>query len=388
MIWALDLWEADPCQPCKKFQSTLEFLAASKITFPYVFAKLHDISSLGKDFVWNFQPVVRLNQREQRKDEYMGAKSLIDVIGGTPSVWLDRLVKRHDLDGRILAKLDYLNPGFSKKDRAAKSIIEAAEANGSLLPGQTVVELTSGNMGTGLAIVCGLKGYPFVAVMSRGNSVERIRMMEALGAEVILVDQIQGSTRGQVSGADLAKVNEVANNLVTNRKAFRADQFHHAGNAQAHFSTTGPELWADSDGTLTGFVDFVGSGGTYGGTIRALKRENPNLQGFVVEPQGAEVLAGKTLVQPDHPIQGGGYALDNLALLDNCPVDGYVSVNGETARETARALACEEGIFGGFSAGANAAAALELLATHMRGGVIGIIICDSGLKYLSTDLWG
>ena len=128
----------------------------------------------------------------------MAHNSLLDVIGGTPSVWLDRMVQARGLEGLILAKLDYLNPGFSKKDRAAKGIIEAAEALGDLRPGQTVVELTSGNMGTGLAIVCGLKGYPFVAVMSRGNSVERARMMVALGAEVVLYDRPGGESREEV----------------------------------------------------------------------------------------------------------------------------------------------------------------------------------------------
>ncbi|KPA20361.1 Cysteine synthase [Shimia sp. SK013] len=317
----------------------------------------------------------------------MAAESLLDVIGDTPSVWLDRLVAARGLEGRILAKLDYLNPGFSKKDRAAKGIIEMAEASGDLRPGQTVVELTSGNMGTGLAIVCGLKGYPFVAVMSRGNSVERARMMEALGAEVVLVDQLPGSVTGQVSGGDLEEVDKVARRIVTQRAAFRADQFHHAGNARAHFETTGPEIWRDSDETLMAFVDFAGSGGTYGGTISALKGLDANVRGYVVEPEGAAALAGAAVRTPDHPIQGGGYAMADLEFLRAAPVDGYVTVSGAKARDTTRALAKEEGIFGGFSAGANVAAALELLAGPEKGGVIGVVICDSGLKYLSTDLW-
>lgn len=317
----------------------------------------------------------------------MAANSLIEVIGGTPSVWLDRLVAAHGVSGRILAKLDYLNPGFSKKDRAAKGIIEAAEASGALAPEQTVVELTSGNMGTGLAIVCGIKGYPFVAVMSRGNSVERARMMAALGAEVVLVDQLPGSVPGQVSGGDLAEVEKVAQEVTLARGAFRADQFHHDGNAAAHFETTGPELWADSDGTLTAFADFAGSGGTYGGTIRYLKSQSPGLRGYVVEPAGAAVLGGGVATQPDHPIQGGGYAMTNLDFLRDTPVDGYLTVDGESARRISRDLARIEGIFAGFSAGANVAAALELLGGPEKGGTVAVIICDSGLKYLSTDLW-
>ena len=129
--------------------------------------------------------------------------SVVDAIGNTPLIRLDRLVRARGLTGAILAKLDYLNPGFSKKDRAAKGLIEDAERKGLLRPGQTVVELTSGNMGTGLAIVCAIKGYPFVAVMSKGNSPERARQMRALGAEVVLVDQLPDSPPGEVSGADL-----------------------------------------------------------------------------------------------------------------------------------------------------------------------------------------
>lgn len=312
--------------------------------------------------------------------------SLIGVIGQTPAVWLDRMVAARGLEGRVLAKLDYLNPGFSKKDRAALGIIEAALADGSLAPGQTVVELTSGNMGTGLAIVCGLKGHPFVAVMSRGNSVERARMMEALGAEVVLVDQLPGSVPGKVSGGDLAEVDRVAQALVAERGAFRADQFHHAGNARAHYRGTGPEIWADSEGTVTSFVDFAGSGGTYAGTIRALK-ELGDVRGYVLEPEGAAALSGDEVAAPDHPIQGGGYSMADLAFMEDAAVDGYVTVTGDEARETARALAREEGIFAGFSAGANVAAALELLEGPERGGVVAVVICDSGLKYLSTHLW-
>ncbi|WP_222435012.1 PLP-dependent cysteine synthase family protein [Falsiphaeobacter marinintestinus] len=315
------------------------------------------------------------------------AGSVLEVIGGTPSVWLDRMVARRGLEGRILAKLDYLNPGFSKKDRAALGIIEAAESDGSLAPGQTVVELTSGNMGTGLAIVCGVKGYPFVAVMSRGNSVERARMMAALGAEVVLVEQAPGSVPGEVSGADLALVEIEARQITAERGAFRADQFRHPGNPAAHAQTTGPELWAESGGKLTAFVDFAGSGGTYAGTIRALKRVNPGLRGYVLEPAGAAVLSGQVASDMAHPIQGGGYAMPELDLMADVPVDGYLQIGGDVARDTARALAREEGIFAGFSAGANVAAALELLTGPERGGCIGVIICDSGLKYLSTDLW-
>ena len=167
--------------------------------------------------------------------------SLVDAIGGTPLVRLDRLTEQAGVKGTILAKLEYLNPGFSKKDRAALGIIEEAERSGLLKPGQTVVELTSGNMGTGLAIICAVKSHPFVAVMSKGNSEERARMIRALGAEVILVNQLPGSVPGQVSGGDLALVDQTARTVTDERGAFRADQFNRHGNWLAHYHTTGPE---------------------------------------------------------------------------------------------------------------------------------------------------
>ncbi len=316
-----------------------------------------------------------------------GFASICDVIGNTPSVWLDRLTADAGVQGRILAKLDYLNPGFSKKDRAALGIILAARDSGDLVEGQTVVELTSGNMGTGLAIVCAQFGHPFIAVMSRGNSPERARMMRALGAEVVLVDQAPGARVGEVSGEDLALVEARAQEMTVERGAFRADQFNHPGNAQSHAASTGPELWADSDETLTAFVDFVGSGGTYAGTIQALRAFSPSVKGYVAEPSGASVLGGFPTQNPAHPIQGGGYAMAELTALERVPVDGFLRVSGDAARETAQNLALIEGIFGGFSAGANVWCALELLKGSERGGVIGVVICDSGLKYLSTDLW-
>jgi len=311
--------------------------------------------------------------------------SVADAIGNTPLVALDRLTQ--GLEGRILAKLDYLNPGLSKKDRAAKAILESAIADGTLTPGQTVVELTSGNMGTGLAILCALMGHPFVAVMSRGNSPERARMMEAFGAEVVLVDQARGSVPGEVSGQDLALVEDAAQTITSQRQAFRADQFNRQGNALAHYQSTGPEFWAQSGGTITHFADFAGSGGTFAGTTRYLKEQNPAIGCYLVEPAGAAVLAGTPLSAANHPIQGGGYAMETLALLKDIPIDGYLTVTGDEAKETARSLAKTEGIFGGYSGGANVAAALQLLKGPAKGGIIGVVICDSGMKYLSTDLW-
>jgi len=307
------------------------------------------------------------------------------AIGNTPLVALDRLASHLGLSGRLLAKLDLVNPGFSKKDRAARAILSQARADGTLHPGQTVVELTSGNMGTGLAICCAVLGHPFIAVMSAGNSVERARMMRALGAEVVIVPQAPGSTPGQVSGADLALVEAATRDITTARAAFRADQFGHPGNPSAHEHGTGAELWAQSGGIITAFCDFAGSGGTLAGVARALAPRGVRCYG--VEPAGAEALALGDTTRPDHPIQGGGYLMRDLAHLEGVALAGHLTVTGDTARAMARLLARAEGIFGGYSAGANLAAAIQLLQGPEQGGTVAFIVCDSGLKYLSTDLW-
>jgi cysteine synthase A len=311
--------------------------------------------------------------------------TVIEAIGETPVVELSRLTR--GLSGRILAKLEYLNPGFSKKDRIARQMIEDAEAEGLLSPGQTVVELTSGNTGTGLAIVCAVKGYHFVAVMSRGNSAERARMMSALGAEVILVDQLPTSTPGQVSGGDLELVEQATQRLVRQRGAFRADQFQLPGNFRAHYLHTGPEFLRQSGGAIQVFCDFAGTGGSFAGCAAAFKEHNPAIQCFLVEPQGAAVLAGKELTNPNHRIQGGGYAMPELPLVRLEHVDGYIQVSDDEAMQVARRLARQEGIFAGFSSGANVAAALKLLRSNFQCQTIAVLINDSGLKYLSTDLW-
>jgi cysteine synthase A len=313
-------------------------------------------------------------------------KSVNEVIGDTPLVELGRMTG--NLEGRILVKLDYLNPGFSKKDRIALQMIEDGEDQGLLKPGQEVVELTSGNTGTGLAIVCAVKGYKFVAVMSKGNSQERARMMAALGAEVILVDQVPGSPGGQVSGEDLALVEQETKRIVEERKAFRADQFILQGNFRAHYLHTGPEILRQTNGRLDVFCDFVGSGGTLAGVSAALKEHNPEIKCFVVEPASAAILAGKGITNSNHRIQGGGYSMKELPLIKKEHIDGFLQVSDEEAIKAARTLAKSEGIFAGFSSGANVAAALKLLNGEFKGKTIVTMINDSGLKYLSTDLWG
>jgi cysteine synthase A len=312
--------------------------------------------------------------------------SALKAIGNTHLVELFRLTR--GLEGRILAKLDFLNPGFSKKDRIALQIIEDAEAEGRLRPGQPVVELTSGNTGTGLAIVCAVKGYQFVAVMSRGNSRERARMMSALGAEVVLVNQLPDSEPGQVSGGDLDLVEAETRRLVVERGAFRADQFRLAGNFRAHYLHSGPEFLRQSGGAIDAFCDFTGTGGSFAGCAAAFKEHNPAIRCYLVEPEGAAVLAGEPSIRPNHRIQGGGYSMADLPLLRPEHIDGYLQVTDEEAVVASRRLAREEGLFTGFSSGANVAAALKLLESSCRGGTVAVFLCDSGLKYLSTDLWG
>jgi cysteine synthase A len=311
--------------------------------------------------------------------------SVLGAIGNTPLVELARITS--GLDGRILAKLEYLNPGLSKKDRIALQMIEEAEAEGKLKPGQTVVELTSGNTGTGLSIVCAVKGYPFVAVMSKGNSTERARMMKALGAEVILIDQLPESKPGQVSGGDLALVEEAAQQITKARAAFRADQFHLESSARGHYLHTVPEILQQSNGQIDAFCDFAGTGSSFGGCAAAFKEYNPEILCYIVEPAEAAILGGKPVTNPNHRIQGGGYSMTDLSLINKNHIDGYLQVTDEDATAVARRLAKEEGIFAGFSSGANVAAAIQLLNTTCKRKTIAVLLSDSGLKYLSTDLW-
>jgi len=314
-------------------------------------------------------------------------QSIIDVIGATPMLELNRIVQLAGIPGRLLVKLEYLNPGHSKKDRIALSMIRHAKFRGLLADGQTVVELTSGNTGTGLAIVCRALGHPFVAVMSRGNTMERARMMQALGAEVVLVNQASGSRPNEVSGDDLALVENAACRLVKQRNAFRANQFEMQANAQAHEETTGVEIWEQSQGKVDVFVDFAGTAGTFTGVARVLRRNNPLIRCYLVEPATAATLSGRPLENAGHKIQGGGYARAGLPLLDRRLVTGFLRVSDDQAIAAARMLAAEEGVFAGFSTGAHLAAALSLLRGPEPGATIAFLACDSGLKYLSTDLF-
>ncbi len=313
--------------------------------------------------------------------------NIYEAIGETPMLRLSRITAHYGVEGEIFAKLEYLNPGFSKKDRPALQMIEEAEERGDLKPGQTVIELTSGNTGTGLSIVCQAKGHPFIAVMSEGNSMERARMMRALGAEVVVVPQAPNAVKGQVSGEDLQLVEAMTEKLTARRKAFRADQFKLDSSYRAHYLNTAEEMWVQSEGRIDCFVDIVGSGGTFEGCAEKLKAYNKAIRCYLVEPQAVAVYAGKALVDEGrHKIQGCGYARQ-LPKVKETLIDGLIQVTDEETTRMTRDLARLEGTFVGFSSGANVSAAIQLLRGREKGKNIVLTLNDSGLKYLSTDLF-
>jgi cysteine synthase A len=224
--------------------------------------------------------------------------------------------------------------------------------------------------------------------MSAGNSVERRRQLQALGAEVELVPQAPGSSPGQVSGADLALVEARTEELVRELHAFRPDQFRNPNAVRAHELTTGAEIWEQTGGQVAAFVASVGTGGTFVGVARALKGRNPAVRCYAAEPAGAPYIAqGPEAVRaPNHKIQGTGYAMVP-PLWEPDLVDGFLTVTDARAVEVARRLAAREGVFGGYSGGANVAAALDVARQVAPGALVTTLICDTGLKYLSTDLY-
>ena len=311
--------------------------------------------------------------------------SITQAIGNTPLLRLDNIGSILNLDGYIYAKLEHLNPSFSKKDRIALGMITLAEQKGLLKAGGTVLEMTSGNTGTGLALVCKARGYRFICVMSRGNSIERVKMIEAFGGEVILVDQAPGAIKGKVSGADMDLVEQTAKKLVTETGAFFVNQFENTDNCLAQ-TAAAEELWRQSGGKIEVFADFIGTGGTFSGYAQALKRQSPDIRCYAVEPHGLAYYKDELIEGSTHGIQGGGYAKE-MSIVDRAFVDGAVTVTDEEAVHYTRLLASEEGIFAGFSSGANLAAAIKLLQTTQQGKHIAIVINDCGLKYMSTNLF-
>jgi cysteine synthase A len=304
--------------------------------------------------------------------------SALDLIGRTPLVALSRL---HSGRGKILAKAEFVQPGGSIKDRAALQIIQDARASGRLAPGQAVVEMTSGNMGAGLAVVCNALGHPFVVTMSEGNSPARARMLEALGAEVVLVPQVDGCP-GQVTGADITAAASRAKRIASERDAYYVDQFNNPSCVRAHEEGTGPEIWEAVGGRLDAFIAAVGTGGTFVGTSRFLKRQRPGLWCVAVEPLGAEVLAGKEVTKPCHLLQGTGYGRIPPQWRKEL-ADEFVAVSDQEAAVYRELIARREGLHVGFSAAANVCAAVKLIDGGRMGDdpTVATILCDTGLKY-------
>ncbi len=305
-------------------------------------------------------------------------KSALGLIGATPIVELQRIWPG---PGRIVAKAEFLQPGGSVKDRAARAIIEAARADGRLQPGAPVVEMTSGNMGAGLAVVCAVLGHPLIVTMSEGNSPQRARMLEALGAEVLLVPQVSGQP-GQVTGGDIDAAEREARRIARERGGFYVDQFNAREGIDVHETGTGRELIDQVGGRIDAWVAAIGTGSTFMGTARALRRANPGLVAAAVEPMGCEILAGLPITKPKHILQGTGYGKipphwDASLMSLSIPV-----TDDECARYKRR-LAIEEGLHVGFSAAANVCAAVKLLQRGClaSSATVTTVLCDSGMKY-------
>ncbi|MBT9386282.1 cysteine synthase family protein [Pseudooceanicola sp. CBS1P-1] len=302
---------------------------------------------------------------------------VLDLIGGTPLVALDRI---HEGPGRILAKAEFLQPGGSVKDRAARAILEAARADERLAPDMPVVEMTSGNMGAGLAVVCAALGHPLIVTMSAGNSPARAKMMEALGARVVLVPQVDGAP-GQVTGADVAAAAEAARRLARDTGGFYVDQFNATEGITAH-ERTGAEILEQAGGPVAGWVAAVGTGSTFLGVARALKRADPTTLCAPVEPRGSEPLAGHAIVKPRHVLQGTGYGLVPPHWQPGL-MDLGLAVTDEEVAEMHRALAVREGLYVGYTAAANVCAAITLLRSGRLAEdvIVATVLCDTGLKY-------
>jgi len=241
-------------------------------------------------------------------------------------------------------------------------------------------------MGIGLAVACAVMGYRLIAVMSEGNSPERRQLLAAYGADIELVPQAPGSIPGQVSGEDLALVEQRTVRLIAELDAWRPDQFNNPSNPRAHELGTGPELWEQAGGDLDAFVAIVGTGGTFVGIARALKARDATVRCLAVEPAGAQTLAGLTVTNASHKLQGAGYALIPPQW-DPALCDGTIPIGDDQAIGVARDLARREGILAGFSTGANVAAALEFASASPEGFTVATIACDTGTRYLSSDLF-
>ncbi len=301
------------------------------------------------------------------------AKTVLEEIGKTPLVEISNKLNKGG--ARVFAKVEFFNPGGSAKDRIALAMVEDAETRGLLKPGATIVEPTSGNTGVGLALVSAIKGYHLVLTMPETMSIERRRLAAAYGAEIVLTPGTEG-----MKGA-IAKANEIA----TTRGGIILQQFENPANAEAHYRTTGPEVWADTDGAVDAFVAGVGTGGTLTGTGRYLREKKPSVALYAVEPDTSPVLSqGKA---GPHKLQGIGAGFVPK-VLDTSLITKVIPVSAEDAGRAARAAASQEGLLVGISSGAALHAALELAKTpEYAGKTIVVLLPDTGERYLSTWLF-
>ncbi len=298
------------------------------------------------------------------------------LVGGTPLLELSRIKEKYSLGAKILAKLEYLNPAGSVKDRVAKNMIDDAERRGILPVGGTVIEPTSGNTGIGLAMIAAARGYKAIIVMPDTMSAERINLMRAYGAEVVLTDGALG-----MSGA-IAKAEELKEKT---DGAIVAGQFDNPANPEAHMLTTGPEIYADTDGEVDIFVCGVGTGGTVSGTGKYLKSKNPDVKIVAVEPESSPLLS-RGIAAP-HKIQGIG-ANFVPSVLNTDIYDEIMTVSDSDAVRMGRELGRSEGILVGISSGAAVAAAVRLaLRPENEGKTIVALLPDSGDRYLSTEMF-
>ena len=302
------------------------------------------------------------------------ANSMTELVGNTPLVRLNRMAQ--GCLAEVVVKLEFFNPLASVKDRIALNMIDEAERGGLIRPGTVIVEPTSGNTGVGLAFVCAVRGYHLVLTMPESMSVERRMLLAAMGAELVLTPAAKG-----MAGA----VAEAEKILASLEDGFMPGQFVNPANPAMHERTTAEELWRDTDGRIDALVAGVGTGGTITGVGRTLKRRKPEFMAVAVEPAASPLLSAGTA--GPHKIQGIG-ANFIPGVLDRKVVDRIITVTNEDAMATARALAREEGILGGISSGANVWAALELAREpEMKGKLIVAIVCDTGERYLSTELF-